>query len=128
MTIHSPRQSLYTLYGIKNCDTCKKARHYLAAHNIAYHFHDYRVDGLNETLLQHAIDTLGWKALLNTRGTTWRQRSEAERATVNSAETAKVLMLAYPSLIKRPLICRSDGSLLLGFNEDNYRQFFQEES
>ncbi|GDF27238.1 ArsC family reductase [Escherichia coli] len=64
---------MVTLYGIKNCDTIKKARRWLEANNIDYRFHDYRVDGLDSELLNGFINELGWEALLNTRGTTWRK-------------------------------------------------------
>ncbi|WP_075181429.1 ArsC family reductase [Pantoea sp. 1.19] len=115
-----------TLYGIKNCDTIKKARNFLRTEQIDYRFHDYRSDGLDADFLQRAIDVLGWQALLNTRGTTWRQLPEAERAAVDSAERAKALMLAHPAMIKRPLLCGADGTMLLGFNDASYHAFFQE--
>lgn len=67
---------MVTLYGIKNCDTIKKARRWLEANNIDYRFHDYRVDGLDSELLNGFINELGWEALLNTRGTTWRKLDE----------------------------------------------------
>ena len=70
---------MVTLYGIKNCDTIKKARRWLEANNIDYRFHDYRVDGLDNELLNGFINELGWEALLNTRGTTWRKLDEITR-------------------------------------------------
>ncbi|WP_017347717.1 ArsC family reductase [Pantoea sp. A4] len=122
------QKSLYKLYGIKNCDTIKKARRFLEQQNVAYQFHDYRVDGLDETLMQKFIAELGYEALLNTRGTTWRKLPEAEREAINNADSAAALMLAQPAIIKRPLLCAADGSMLLGFNEDNYQTFIQEKS
>lgn len=119
-------KSLLKLYGIKNCDTIKKARKYLEAHHADYQFHDYRSDGLDANLLGKFIHTLGWEALLNTRGTTWRKLDEATRKAVNNAAAAQELMLAMPAIIKRPLLCAADGSMLLGFSETTYQQFIQE--
>lgn len=127
MTQH-PSSAPFTLYGIKNCDTIKKARRYLAAQQVAHHYHDYRADGLTAERLQGFIDSLGWQALLNTRGTTWRKLSEEEKAAVDNAQAAAALMLAQPALIKRPLLAAADGSMLLGFNETDYQQFIQEKS
>ena len=76
---------MITLYGIKNCDTIKKARRWLETQGIDYRFHDYRVDGLDNTLLQSFINELGWEALLNTRGTTWRKLDEATRNQITNA-------------------------------------------
>lgn len=118
----------FTLYGIKNCDTIKKARRYLEANDVAYQFHDYRADGLDGTLLQKFIDQLGWEALLNTRGTTWRKLSEETRNGVNTAAAAHKLMLEQPAIIKRPLLCSADGSMLLGFSETTYQPFIAEKS
>ncbi|MFK8256914.1 ArsC family reductase [Erwinia sp. AnSW2-5] len=117
-----------TMYGIKNCDTIKKARKYLESQGVNYQFHDYRADGLDEALLQRFIDTLGWQALLNTRGTTWRKLEESERNAVDNPATALTLMLAQPAIIKRPLLCAPDGSMLLGFSEATYMPFIQEKS
>lgn len=116
------------MYGIKNCDTIKKARKFLDANEVAYQFHDYRADGLDAALLQTFIDTLGWEPLLNTRGTTWRKLSESERNAVNNADAAREVMLAQPAIIKRPLLCGADGSMLLGFSESSYLSFIQEKS
>lgn len=117
-----------TMYGIKNCDTIKKARKYLEANDVAYQFHDYRVDGLDSDLLKKFIDTLGWEALLNTRGTTWRKLSEETRNGVTTAAAAHELMLEQPAIIKRPLLCSADGSMLLGFSETTYQPFIAEKS
>jgi Spx/MgsR family transcriptional regulator len=118
----------WTMFGIKNCDTIKKARRYLEAASIDYRFHDYRADGLNDAQLQQFIDTLGYQELLNTRGTTWRKLPEAEREAITDADSAKALMLAQPAIIKRPLLRAPEGSLLLGFNETTYQNFIQEKS
>jgi len=127
MTDSTAKTSL-TMYGIKNCDTIKKARKYLEAQGVDYQFHDYRADGLDAALLQTFIDTLGWEALLNTRGTTWRKLDEAVRNAVNNPAAARDLMLAQPAIIKRPLLCAPDGTMLLGFSEATWRPFIQEKS
>ncbi|WP_455813985.1 ArsC family reductase [Pseudomonas graminis] len=127
MTDNTAKNTL-TMYGIKNCDTIKKARKYLESQGVEYQFHDYRADGLDEALLQRFIDTLGWQALLNTRGTTWRKLEESERNAVDNPATALKLMLAQPAIIKRPLLCAPDGSMLLGFSETTYTPFIQEKS
>ncbi|MFQ1681772.1 ArsC family reductase [Pantoea sp. WEP] len=118
----------WVMYGIKNCDTIKKARNYLSTSGIDFHFHDYRADGLDAALLQSFIDQLGYDVLLNTRGTTWRQLPEAERDAIRDAASAKALMLAHPALIKRPVLAAPDGTLLVGFKEPVYHAFFQEKS
>lgn len=127
MTDNSAKHTL-TMYGIKNCDTIKKARKYLESQGVDYQFHDYRADGLDAALLQRFIDTLGWEPLLNTRGTTWRKLEESERNAVDNPATALKLMLAQPAIIKRPLLCAPDGSMLLGFSETTYTPFIQEKS
>lgn len=117
---------MLTMYGIKNCDTIKKARRWLEAHQIEYRFHDYRVDGLDRELLNTFIAELGWEALLNTRGTTWRKLDESVRAGIDNADAAAALMLEMPAIIKRPLLCAPGKPMLLGFNEANYEKFINE--
>ncbi|CDL87698.1 ArsC family reductase [Xenorhabdus cabanillasii] len=137
-------QKTFTLYGIKNCDTVKKARRWLEDQEIPYQFHDYRVDGLSPELLQIFIEQAGWEALLNTRGTTWRKLTDEQKSTINNAEAAKALMLEQPAIIKRPLlvskplvakpvtskpsasetIASATENYLLGFKAEQYQQFF----
>ncbi|QIX96851.1 ArsC family reductase [Cedecea sp. FDAARGOS_727] len=117
---------MITLYGIKNCDTIKKARRFLEANGVDYQFHDYRVDGLDAPLLESFIAELGWEPLLNSRGTTWRKLDEARRASINDAKSAAALMLEMPAIIKRPLLCAPGKPMLLGFTETNYQQFINE--
>lgn len=113
----------YSLYGIKNCDTIKKARRWLEDHQVDYRFHDYRADGLDDVLLQRLIDGLGWETLLNTRGTTWRKLSDEQKTLTNNQAAAKALMLEQPSIIKRPVLTHNDSdSMLLGFSADSYQQ------
>jgi len=118
----------WVMYGIKNCDTIKKARSFLTDSGIDYRFHDYRVEGVDDALLQTFIDQLGYEALLNTRGTTWRKLSEAERHAVTDAASAKALMLAQPAIIKRPVLAAPNGALLVGFKDSVYQAFIQEKS
>ena len=94
---------MLTLYGIKNCDTVKKARHWLEAHGIAYQFHDFRQDGLEQKRLQSWIKALGWEAIVNKRSTTWRNLADKDKA-ISDAQQAVKLLLANPTLIKRPVL------------------------
>jgi len=109
---------MITLYGIKNCDTVKKARKWLDDNGIAYRFHDYRSDGLSPELLQTFADQLGWNTLLNRSSTSWRQLSTEQQADLN-ADKAIALMLATPTLIKRPILDTSN-KMLIGFKADEY--------
>ena len=106
------------LYGIPNCDTIRKARRWLAEAGIEYHFHDYRKTPLEQTTLQQWAKELGWEALLNRRGTTWRQLDPQQRANIDE-QKAITLMLAQPALIKRPLL-DTGKTRLLGFSSEQY--------
>ncbi|MRS91732.1 ArsC family reductase [Enterobacteriaceae bacterium RIT714] len=114
---------MIVMYGIKNCDTIKKARRFLEAHNVDYRFHDYRTDGLDADFLHTAIAELGWEALLNTRGTTWRKLDESVRSSITDARSAAKLMLEMPAIIKRPLLCAPGQPMLLGFSESSYQTY-----
>jgi len=109
---------MITLFGIKNCDTCKKARQWLEQAGVDYRFHDYRVDGLPPELLQRFSDGLGWEKLLNKSSTSWRQLSP-EQQTGLDRDKALQLMLETPTLIKRPIL-DSGNTLTLGFKADQY--------
>lgn len=111
-----------TLYGIKNCDTMKKAMRWLNDRGIDYQFHDYRKDGLSKQQLQIWAKQLGWENLLNRRGTTWRKLSEETRETINKT-SAIDLMLENPAMIKRPLL-DTGKQLTLGFDPDTYQSLF----
>ena len=117
--------SPYIMYGIKNCDTIKKARRYLEDNGISYQFHDYRADGLNDELLSTFIINLGWEALVNKRGTTWRKLSEHEKNAVIDAQSAKKVLLAEPAMIKRPVLVSSDNRYIVGFSTDEYQNFIK---
>ena len=111
-----------TLYGISNCDTIKKARKWLDANGIDYRFHDYRKDGLKADWLESWCDELGWEALLNKRGTTWRKLPEETKAAADRSQ-AIALMLEQPAMIKRPLLDLGNNRKL-GFKENEYSSYF----
>lgn len=94
---------MITLYGIKNCDTVKKARAWLDAHGVDYRFHDFRADGLDEKQLRAWVRELGWDTLINRRGTTWRKLPEKTRENIDEAGAIRV-MLSEPAIIKRPVL------------------------
>lgn len=104
-----------TLYGITNCDTVRQARAWLAEHDMAYTFHDYKKQGVPADLLDGWMAQLGWERLVNRQGTTWRKLDEAVRGGVTDAASAKRLMLAQASVIKRPVVDWGDGRLTVGF-------------
>ena len=106
---------MITVYGIKNCDTCRKALKWLDTVKIAHKFHDIRTDGLEEETLAAWVNEIGWEALLNRRGTTWRKLPEADRERLTAA-SASALMLKYPTLIKRPVF-DAGGTYLVGFSK-----------
>jgi len=107
------------LYGIKNCDTVKKARRWLDEHDVSYRFHDFRADGLDEKRLARWTKQVDWETLLNRRGTTWRQLPAAQRERAGDAAGAMTVMLAHVALIKRPVL-EYHGGLRVGFNADDY--------
>ena len=106
-----------TLYGIPNCDTVKKARAWLSQYGIDYVFHDFRKQGVPESELDHWLAHVGWERLVNRKGTTWRQLDGATRDAVSDAASARALMLAHPSVIKRPVVAWPDG-VTVGFDAD----------
>jgi arsenate reductase len=111
------------LYGIPNCTTVKKARAWLADHAHDAAFHDFKKQGVDVAWLRLVVAQTGWQALLNTRGTTWRKLTDAEKATAGDEAGAIALMQAQPSVIKRPVLER-DGKYHLGFAEDQYQDIF----
>ena len=110
------------IHGIKACETMKKARDWLDAHGVAYVFHDYKVEGADRDRLQGWVRQVGWEVLLNRAGTTFRKLPEADREGIDEAK-AIGLMLAQPSMIKRPVL-ETGGSLLVGFKPDQYAKTF----
>ena len=111
-----------TVFGIANCDTVKKARHWLDAAGVAYVFHDYKKAGIGAVTLSRWADSVGWEPLLNRAGTTFRKLGDADKANIDRAK-AIVLMVANPSMIKRPVV-EGAGPLLVGFKPDDWAQTF----
>ena len=112
-----------TMFGIPNCNTIKKAKDWLNGQEIAFDFHNYKKDGIDETTIQAWVKHVGWKVLLNTKGTTWKKLSAEDKDGVNEAK-AIALMSIYPSMIKRPVLQDLDGDMLLvGFDEEIYKSF-----
>ena len=108
-----------TIYGIKACDTMKKARTWLDEHGVAYDFHDYKAVGIDRARLERWIGEVGWETVLNRAGTTFRKLPEADKDGLD-AEKAIGLMLAQPSMIKRPVLDLGDR-LIVGFKPDVYQ-------
>jgi len=106
------------LYGIRNCDTVKKARAWLDQRGVEYRFHDYKVAGIDKARLDRWCGEVGWEALLNRAGTTYRKLADSEKENLTQ-ERAKALMLAQPSVIKRPVV-ELNGKLLVGFKPELY--------
>ena len=104
-----------TVYGIPNCDSVKKARAWLSDKGMPYTFHDFKKQGVPEAALERWLQVCGWETLLNRKGTTWRQLDAATQARVVDAASAKALMLAQASVIKRPVIVWPTGQTTVGF-------------
>ena len=111
-----------TIYGIKNCDTMKKARTWLDAKGVAYDFHDYKTAGVDAAKLKVWANEAGWEKLINRAGTTFKKLPDTEKQDLD-AQKAIALMLAQPSMIKRPMLDR-DGALTAGFKPDIYETLF----
>ncbi|SJN54894.1 Regulatory protein MgsR [Vibrio ruber DSM 16370] len=111
-----------TLYGIPNCDTIKKARRWLDAENIEYRFHDFRKDGIDSGLVEAFCQHLGWEKVLNKRGTTYRQLTQAQKDNLNST-TVIPLLVESPAMIKRPVLV-VDNTFHLGFSPEQYTEIF----
>jgi Spx/MgsR family transcriptional regulator len=109
-----------TVYGIPNCDTVKKARAWLDAHGLCYAFHDYKKVGADPGKLNRWCDVVGWEALLNRSGTTFKKLSEADRTGLDRPK-ALALMLANPSVIRRPVV-EHPGGLLVGFKSETWER------
>ena len=107
---------MIVVFGLTNCDSCRKALTWLKNQKIEYHFMDYRKDKLEESKLSNWINDVGWENILNRRSSTWRDLSSEKQGDL-TADSAKVLMLEFPSLIKRPII-ETGGRILIGFKEE----------
>ena len=118
------------LYGIKNCDTVRTARRWLDDHEIAYRFHDLRADGVDAVLIATWTAAIGWAALVNRRGTTWKALTAADRTILAATDldeaAASAILCAHPSLIKRPVLDHG-GHIRVGFSAAAYQQFLAQQ-
>jgi len=110
------------LYGIKNCDTVKKARRWLEANDVDFQFHDFRADGLEQQTIEAWLENVSWEILLNKRGTTWRKLEDPRKEQLDQA-IAIELMLSNPTLIKRPVVT-NNSDCYVGFKEADYAAYF----
>ncbi len=113
---------MLTIYGIKNCDTMKKAFLWLDENSVAYQFHDCKKSGLDENTLNHWLDTLGWQAIVNQKGTTWRKLALDKNRLDN--QSIKPIILQNLSMMKRPLLVLDDGQMVLGFDKEEWQKAF----
>ena len=115
---------MLTIYGIKSCDTCRRATKYLDEHNIEFRFHDLRDDGLDIQMLERWSKRLGWERLLNKHSLTWRKIPEVDRADM-SLDKAMLAMIDNPTLVKRPVI-ETDKFIAVGFSETRFDDFLNQ--
>ncbi len=111
------------IYGIRNCQTMKKARQWLDERGVDYRFHDYKKTGLDRQTLERWEDAVGWETLLNRRGMMWRKVPQEVKDRIDR-ETALALMLETPSIVKRPVLVLADGRIQVGFDPDTYASLF----
>ena len=112
-----------TIYGLATCDTTRAARKWLGGKGVAYKFHDVREDELTKPLVESWVKALGWEKVLNKASTTWRELPEKEKAAIDEKK-AVALLLAHPTLVKRPVLDRG-GKLMLGFKPATYETAFK---
>jgi arsenate reductase len=112
-----------TLFGIKNCDTIKKARKWLEGNGIDYQFHDFRSDGIDKNLIDSWLKQVEWETLLNTRGTTWRKLPNGVKKDISKTRAVKI-MLENPAIIKRPVLSVKN-KLYVGFKDEEYKEIFK---
>ncbi len=114
----------YTVYGIKNCETVKKALRWLDEHDVDYTFHDFKSKGITTAKLKNWMEQKGWETVVNRKGMTWRQLPDDVKQTVKSNSGAVKLLQEKTSAIKRPVIEKGDKIAFLGFDEDQYAEIF----
>jgi len=120
--IHKEIDALVTVYGIKNCDTIKKARNWLSDNGIEYRFHDFRADGIDAATIEQWIAQAGWETVLNRRGTTWRKLDPSIQQATTSDNVA-ALLVEHPAMIKRPVL-DVKGVINIGFKAEQYQTIF----
>ena len=108
------------VYGIPNCDTVKKARSWLADQGLSATFHDFKKQGVPPDQMDLWLNAMGWETLLNRKGTTWRKLDAAQQSSVKDTASAKAIMLAHASTIKRPVIAWPSGQITVGFTPDKW--------
>ena len=113
----------YRVYGIKNCNTMKKAMDWLAVHNIPSEFHDYKKSAIDAATLQRWCTQVGWQTLVNRRGQTWRKLTPKQQDMTDDAQAITVMM-AHTSMIRRPVIEKAGKIVAIGFDEEKYREIF----
>ena len=118
-TSHPPERAL-VVHGLSNCDTVRRARAWLVAQGAQHEFHDFKRAGLPSALLDGWLQRLGWAALLNRQGLTWKKLDFELRETIVDAASARELMLKSPSVIRRPVVTWPDGTLTVGFDEERW--------
>jgi arsenate reductase len=114
---------MLTIFGIKSCDTCQRARRFLDSRDLQYRFHDVRIDGLNIQMLERWSDHVDWEKLVNRKSLTWRKIPESDRNNLNRSR-ALALLMDYPTLLKRPIF-EADGFFALGFSEKRFDDFLK---
>lgn len=115
---------MYTLYGIPNCDTVKKARLWLEKRGVPYSFHNFKKDGITAQKIEEWGKTLGWVILLNKKGTTWKKVEPVEQSKINTPAKITDFLKENPSAIKRPVLEKEGRALVVGFKEAEYEQLF----
>ncbi|CAD7947390.1 unnamed protein product [Amoebophrya sp. A25] len=127
----STSSDVITVHGIKNCDTVKKALKWLDEKHIKYEFRDYKKSGADAAVLETACRKFGWEKVVNRQGMTWRKLSEADKSAITDDESAITLMHSNTSVIKRPIITKSNDlqskNILLGFDTKEYESYFKKE-
>jgi arsenate reductase (glutaredoxin) len=114
------KRHMLTIYGIPNCDTVKKARIWLQDQGVAYHFHDFKKDGLSAAIIENWLKTLSWEAIVNTKGTTYRELGEVQKVAMSQAKTGIDLLVENSSIVKRPVLERDGVALSVGFLPDRW--------
>jgi Spx/MgsR family transcriptional regulator len=122
MQLSTSHINLMQLYGIPNCNTVKKARDWLDANNIAYDFHDFKKQGIDEATIKHWLTQYPWEKLINRAGLTWRGLDETTKSSIADNVAANALMQAKTSVIKRPILVKDGKILALGFDEAAYKE------
>ena len=115
---------MYIIYGIPNCDTVKKTLNWFQQHKIAYEFHDYKKKGISPAKLKKWSEQVGWESLLNKKGTTWRKLDEKTQSSITNEKAVINLLVENTSAIKRPFIEKGDRVIMLGFDEEEYKNIF----